>query len=1316
LLNRFDEVLEKFCKAYKLDEGPQIVDFGCIILEPTISEPTQTSTNGYNIENLGYSQDGDRQLIEAILNFSRMLLQNCGNRSIYASSAHLNSILNTTSLSLLESTLSLGSELAQRYQAALKRMNIPVRHVSNALLANHYNIDLERVLQLAMPFSKTVTSLMEPQQPTTPATPTAKGKEKGYFNTPTPSHKATTTTIYASDLVSLVKGDGGVSNSPKGIRSSVDHGNSSASESSWSEWGDVKVTYYPKPVIDAEGSSATPRAPVTPSTSTIPTTPTPIRRSSNLGPHGQRTNRQTTSEDSPITPRPSTSLFDDSPRPTYKSVEILAAELKSSGIHAQLRENVSKLPQDRQYELLTKLRVADALTTSVDTRQQILAVRLLAITNLAYIHSETTFHEEVLKQDSDEPRRLQLVYQLAELVHPPTEGVIAVPRPLQTLAFAALDALSAHQVKFQDICSALNTTVNHGVLLYVVRKAVAEMNQEDSSDKSNDDDYWRDALFSLLANLSGNPRTGGELVTAGLIPILVEVLSLHTSTAERYHPSILQFLDTILYSARDAFQTLVNANGLDAVSDLIVFEVKTASENALSGKGMLPAYRSASVDYDIPYFQQQTLKWLFKFIHHMMSTAGGYGGNFDRLLRNLIDSSQLLSSLRQIIGNSRCFGSIVWTNAVSILNDFINNEPTSFAVIAEAGLSKGLLEAVTGMAIKMPAEPKERKVKSPTSSGPGANAMAEGPSTSPPSDDEDDDDDDDESDEETYQVQQLSLAALQAPRQGPLARGIMPTSETINIVPQAFGAICLNTAGMRMFQASKALESFFEIFESPEHVKCMDSNKELPSSLGSTFDELVRHHPPLKDAIMNSILNMVARVNYLCTTKGEKDKVGAKLWTVDINGRVVVADEDIKLSLVDRSIKGKGKAVEGGNDIDMVDVESIPSGTSITPSTASPAAINGSMTPYVAAVATFLSAMFSNSSARSDFSLKGGIECILDLASSPCLSYDFSDGTARRTIHQVIALLAESKPHLAIPSLLRRAQQAANDLQPFADHTGTGSFFEPFVMPESQRIADVNLIAQGTRFVKGLVNIHSLVATINICFQTAQIYAHRSNNSNFAQINVADYYIGLVKSLGPLLGVSLREEMRLQNIIPDHWKNATRVKDTGFGEPIADSVLGTEPPAPAPNNEEPQAGLQSTAAVSSNIEVSQDAVNSVTVPDIDLKPKIPTKAEQDSPCFKNYQTLRYLLGKMARAISPFFQTLGKALVPKRNSDAFQKYTHIAIADALAETILAQLSIAGNGTSIETYSSWIGILHVLNDMLIEGGMYWLISKKKKRYVC
>lgn len=1298
LLNKFDDILEKFCDTYKL-EDPQVLDFACTLLIAGTGETEPAPKDDQNLVELGFSSEGDRELIESILEFSRMLLQNCGNRSIYGSSSQLNKLLNSTSLSLLESTLQLGSELAQRYQVASKRMNIPGRQVSNALLTNHYNIGLDRVLHLASPFSKSLPTPTEITQPTTPATPSAKGKEKASFNASS-SHRSAATTVYANDLVSMVKGGSGIGDSPKSIRNGVNPVVST--EVSWDEWGDVKVSFYTKSAYEDYVGTAIDTPASYAQSPSFPTTPTPSRRS-NLGPQGSRPDRASASDESPSSlPRASTfptTNAEDEPQSNFKIVHISSSKVKSTGLHALLAESIPEVPAGLRYELLTKLRVAKALTTSLESRRQILAIRLLAITNLAYIHQEPTFLDTVMKQDNDEPRRLQLIYQLAELVHPPAEGDIAVPRAVQTCAFSTLDAFASLQTKFSDVCAALNTNINHGVLLYVVRKAVAEMGKDDDRDQRTEDDAWRDALISLLQNLSSNPRTGADLVTAGLIPILVEVVTLRTTISERYQPDVLAFLDAIMYSARDAFQTLVNANGLDAVSDLIVYEVESASKNSASGQGMPPAYRSSLVDYDIPYFQQQTMKGLFKFIHHMMSTAGVYGGNFDRLLRNLMDSPQLLGSLRQIIGNATLYGSTVWTHAVSILNDFINNEPTSFAVIAEAGLSRGLLEAVTGTTIVMPSDSKSSQSQTdpPAQAGGAIEPPAADSSTSAPFDDEDDEDDgDDEIDDNVYEISVVTPAMLQAPRTGPLARGIMPTSETINIIPQAFSAICLNTAGMKMFQASKALETFFEIFESPEHVKCMETSRDLPSSLGTSFDELVRHHPPLKDAIMTSIFNMVARVDYMCKSKAENNKVGAKLWTTDASGKLVVANGSILQPDTDRSAKGKGKAVDEAGDIEMQDAGSLDSQAA----SATPADINStiSMTPYITALAAFLSAMFSNTSVRADFCMKGGAQYVLSLATSSCLSYDFADSHASHSLHQVIALLAEAKPHLVMPSLLKSAQAAADDLQDFSTNTGDASFFAAFVNSEARDADSVERLSKGTKFVKAFVNLQSLILTINGCFQNPN-FNHRSTNTIFTQVNVADYYVRFVKSLGPLLGACLRESMRLQKSVPDHWKHIARVKDTGFGEMVPEATSSVESATPAV--EGPVANSSSEAlaeSASSGDNVAEPGVNGAQTAG---KPsRTITKAEQSNPFFRNWQTLHYLVSRLPKAIAPFFQTLGKALVAKRSPDSFQKQGHLAIADALAESVLDQLSSAEE-SKIVKFSYWIGILHCLKDVLIEG---------------
>ncbi|RKF62863.1 E3 ubiquitin-protein ligase ptr1 [Erysiphe neolycopersici] len=1274
LLNRFDTILEQFCKIYKLDEGPQLVEFENLLL----------NAEQLKLDNEPH-QEADRELIESILNFSRMLIQNCGNRTVYASSSHLDNLLNTTSLSLLESTLYLGSELAQRYQSAIKRMSVTTRHLHNSLLQSHYNIPLEKVVKLALPFSRIVTSPADNTQSNS-LNQGAKVKEKTPQNVLTSSPKNATTTICANDIMSMVRGGTGIGSTPNSICVSSENASNSF-EADWNDWGDVKLIFYPKSQSDIEGICSTPSSNITTS---IPKTPTPVRRSSNLGPRGQRSSKLNPSE-SPTGSSPVSSTYqstDEAFKPSFKIIEIPQSRLMSTDIHSILQENINGLPKELQYELLVRLRIAYALTSSLESRRQIVAIRILAIINLAYIYPDSLFQDLILKHEIEQPRRLQLVHQLAELVHPPTDGETAVPRKLQALAFVALEVLQGHQSRVTEVSAALNTNVNHGVLLYVVRKAVAEMNRTDSGDHETIDDEWRDCLFSLLSSISLISRTAIDLVAAGLIQILVDILNQRTSIAERYYPMVLTFLDNVMYSARDGFQTLVEADGLNAISNLIIYQVRTAAENVSAGKGTPQEFRSAVVDYKIPYYQQQTIKWLFKFIHHLMSATGGFGGNFDRLLRNLIDSSQLLASLRQIIGNANLYGSIVWTNAVLILNDFINNEPTSYVVIAEAGLSKGLLEAVTGRTITIPDDSKVQEIATEPS-------ISRDGTTSPSIHIED------ESDEETPHVERLSLNMLKATRKGPLAQGILPTSDTIGIVPQAFNAICLNTAGMKMFQASNALQSFFEIFESPEHVKCMDIHKELPATLGSSFDELARHHPGLKNSIIIAIVNMVARVEYLCSSRGKENMLGAKLWSLDNPSKITMVNYK---SL--GSSNGSEKQIEDSKSTPDVEMHDADAETDLDMNLNTDSDLKGvesdvlqtNMTPYICATINFLSSILGNTSIRTGFCVMGGIENVLGLSQSPSLEYDFWESTFSLTIHQVIAMLAESKPHLTVPSLLKRALKSVEELRPFTSYEGSSAFFSQFVNSELKALADVDVTSKGTKFAKALVSVHSLVSTIMTCFQSPP-YNHRGSSNTFHQINVADYCIQLVQSLGPLLASSLREVIKLRHIVPDNWKDATSFENSVNVLLSNFSTTGSRPAGHTAESDENHSNIPPNS--SNSIEKSGTSINTNSSA---VNPGPVSKIDMESPAFKNYITLKFLLKKLPRIISPFFQTLGKILLAKRNLDPFQKQYHFAVADALANSILNQITIEENIKEnlnlADTYTYWLGMISLFHELLLE----------------
>ncbi|CAG8876551.1 unnamed protein product [Penicillium nalgiovense] len=452
VLDRFDEILASAVEKYFLNTGPQTQLFTRSVLEESYSaDESKKPAEGVNakLNALGYGSEGDRELVEAVLDFSRLLLEKCGNRSLYSSSDRLGDLLNTTSLSLLQSTLRLSLCLAQRYHSRQRGTH------QQSVLQSHYALDLEKLQKIAAPFPRPVIASKTPFA-ASPAV-LAKGKEN-----------TAQTKVNANELVSLVRDDDG-----------------------WEEWGDVRVLYYPS---GSEQARTTSEFGQIEQGSHVPTTPTPLRRSAtHPTPHSTQGSN---GDESPAVPG---GKVEEATR--GKVLELPYSKISTAKVEDLLAANLPHLPLESKYELLQKLRVAKALTASRATRQQILSIKALAVTNLAHVQPESTFQSKVLQSDLEQPKRLQLAYQLAEVVHLGASGDLVVSRSVQTLAIQALDALAKHKTRAVDVCAALSVNVNHGILMFLTRKMVNELGPENNDPDDAYYDEWRDALLALLRTL-----------------------------------------------------------------------------------------------------------------------------------------------------------------------------------------------------------------------------------------------------------------------------------------------------------------------------------------------------------------------------------------------------------------------------------------------------------------------------------------------------------------------------------------------------------------------------------------------------------------------------------------------------------------------------------------------------------------------------------------------------------------------------------------------------------------------------------------------
>lgn len=1108
---------------------------------------------------------------------------------------------------------------------------------------------------------------------------------KGIGTVATPTGKNISTRavlpIYASDLGRLARDEKPVTGySGKGKGKIIE-----SKEGTWEEWGAAWVSYYVHqnipPVIVTAPSGLNLKE---------PTTPTPARRTHlHTGSHHAQTIPISASK-----ARLAEDVGGDASESTtaggLRTLEIPYSKIKSAHhLEEILQLNLPELPEDCHYEFLQRLRVASALAGDPETRRKILATRILALTNLAYVHSESQFTAKVLALDGDEPRRLQLVYQLAELVQS-SDGKKGgeVPRWLQTLALGGLEALARQRGRTVDVCTALSVNVNHGVLLYLVRKAVAELAIQDGDwVYEKEAEEWRDALFALVGFLPSANNAGSMLVSAGLIPIMVDHLQLRTKKALRHVPKTVNFLDQLLYQVNPAFQAFANAKGLDVIVDLVSSEVKAGLEDIQEGRGIPSEHKTQQTDYEISYYRQQTLKMVFKFMRNLMQQSGG---NADRLLRNLIDNPALLEAIKIVISKGNIFGSNVWSLVMGLVSAFIHNEPTSYAVVHEAGVTHAFLESITGRTGLAEEEAQKKKdeaaaAEAKSSAEQGPSAVVVGSSSEAPADVEGASDGGEGSSKAAAAEKPETEEPL-PPRLHSLAKGIMTTSEAISSIPTAFGAICLNASGLAVFQASGALETYFEIFESPEHVKQL-AEADLANLLGSQFDELVRHHPVLRESVMTATLSTVRRIADLGKTFAVEKGMGAKVWLDDGSGGLVVAGGRRALVGGAASTKPstsaaateKGNARNTGEDVEMSDadaglavplVEPLPDGSLLdevitladvvdeeaeTEKNAPPA-----IAEYIDVLARYLDGFIANGPQSKEFLRRGGLDRLLQFYRLPSLPHDFATCQANQMLCRVVQLCCEHNLLETLKAVFVSAREAVEELQPLLKYESKTPYFAPLTSPtaatatvvpprlqggippntdsgavkdevgltvedpdvEAEKQAVENVKANGTKLVKDLVTMHSLSFLLQDLYH-ASMFNARQSIPLFLQTTQSAEGDGLIANLGALQRLCVWEEILLQNGIPDTWNEATRVKDSATATAAAIEE-GAVPQQSGSNSTETQGeGSKSTEEKEAE--------------------KAAVEKDGKTSWFRNVKTIRYLISQIPNTINPFLQGLSPAI-------------------------------------------------------------------------
>lgn len=291
-------------------------------------------------------------------------------------------------------------------------------------------------------------------------------------------------------------------------------------------------------------------------------------------------------------------------------------------------------------------------------------IKLIATTLYAYLASDSLINRHLLSSDP------QLLHDMTALLAPEAP----VPVDIKTTCLQFITALCKLPSKLPSILEVLNVNANHGLVAFLLRDLLLHVQHPGMrEDQLTYDNEFVDAFVTLLSVIVLTQHGGNAVLSADIIPTLVQFIPLSRESVLKISVSCISQLDSLLYSFPDSYSVFFNANGLSIIIDTIKNLVEIISSS------------TEIVKLDLA---KTKLKALLKMMMHLMQTSGTADG-----IRNLIDSS-LPSSIKRIIESPDEFTHSLYSLSMLIMGTFIHNEPTSLTILQEAGLPQSFLASI----------------------------------------------------------------------------------------------------------------------------------------------------------------------------------------------------------------------------------------------------------------------------------------------------------------------------------------------------------------------------------------------------------------------------------------------------------------------------------------------------------------------------------------------------------------------------------------------------------------------------------------------
>lgn len=340
-------------------------------------------------------------------------------------------------------------------------------------------------------------------------------------------------------------------------------------------------------------------------------------------------------------------------------------ELCEHSLQQIFDKGMALLPAESWFDFSIKASVAKAFSDdsgeNIDLRNIIIETKLNAIAFVNTIFSPPQVSSKLFELDPYAFNSLTDLISLSET---------KIPKELRTDALFTLECISLKHVWCSDIIRNLGGNISHGLLFQILRYIAKTLRE--ATDEI--DEEYNVRFFYLISNLADVKPLHESLFAAGLIPTLLEIVSIRNCPYKRTLASATHLLETFIDNSETTTEFIEN----DGFTMLIT-SVANEIDFTLAHPETWQPPKYSVVYYSISFRELAYIRSLLKLVLKLLSTDSG-----DRI-RNLIDSP-ILVSLKKILENKLVFGLTLITYTLDVVQKVINSEPTIYPVLVEAGL------------------------------------------------------------------------------------------------------------------------------------------------------------------------------------------------------------------------------------------------------------------------------------------------------------------------------------------------------------------------------------------------------------------------------------------------------------------------------------------------------------------------------------------------------------------------------------------------------------------------------------------------------